>query len=219
MKGKLAALKFHRDEPEGFVKEDELGIAIAVLGQIARQKLHLLIAQDQAQVSGFAVVEHGEVRVLIIEAIKRRVLGLLFVNDSRRRGPDVVIAGREVNGIAIAIPEWAKNTPLMRRGRIVVALNSVADIDDEIGMQRVTGTRSVTRMQSLTRMRSSDLLPDALVDSGLRVTGAVAQDDEAEIVLGRIRSAESGDRQRHGKKVVSTPHAYKPHARDCSKRL
>ena len=41
MKRKLAALKFHRDQPEGLVEEDELGIAIAVLRQVPGQKLHL----------------------------------------------------------------------------------------------------------------------------------------------------------------------------------
>src|SRR5665213_905826 len=48
MKREVAALKFYRDQPEGLVEENKLGIAIAVLGQIAPEKLHLPIAQVSA---------------------------------------------------------------------------------------------------------------------------------------------------------------------------
>ena len=58
-------------------------------------------------------------RVLVIEAIKRRMLGLLFVNNSRRGRPDVVNAGREVQGVAIAVPEGAKRAPFRRCGGVV----------------------------------------------------------------------------------------------------
>src|SRR5277367_333317 len=97
-------------------------------------------------------------RVLVVEAIKRRTPGLLFVNGAGSGRPDVVIAGREVNLVAIAIPERAQRAPFSRRRRVVAALNSVPNVDDEVGMQRV------------------QILPDLLVDSWLSVAGAIAQD-------------------------------------------
>src|SRR5271154_5378499 len=104
-------------------------------------------------------------RVLVIEAIKRRTPGLLFVYGSRCQGPDIVIAGREVDGVAIAIPQRPQRAPLRRGCRVVTAFNGVPDVDDEV------------------RTQSIEFAPDALVDSRLSVAGAIPEDGEAKIVL------------------------------------
>src|SRR5260370_13788623 len=131
MKRKVAAAEHHWDQPEWFVEQDELRIAVFVLLEIALQKLHLLIAQ----VLGLAVIEHREVSVLEIKAIERGMPGLFLVNLARNGRPHIVISrGKELREF-IAIPNGPQRAPLGFGSSVVAALNRVAHADHETGVQ------------------------------------------------------------------------------------
>src|SRR5438045_3727999 len=132
MKRKLAAQKHHRNQPERFVKQNELRIAVFVLLEIVLQKLNLLVAQ----VLGLAVIEQGEVSVLEIKAIERGMPGLFLVNLARNGRPDIVISRRKELREFIAIPDWPQRAPFGFCGSVNAALNRVANVDDEIGVQK-----------------------------------------------------------------------------------
>src|SRR5262249_35841974 len=110
-----------------------------------------------------AVVQNGEVGLLVVEAVVWRMLCVFLKQAFGAFRPDVVIAGRQIEGKAL---ERRQNllplTPLGFRGFVVQALNGVTGAEYE---GRSFGGR---------------LPPDALINSGLGLTGPIAEDNEAE---------------------------------------
>ena len=128
---KIARAELEHGNPVGFVEEDEFGILIFVGFQVTGEELELL----RRQVSGSRIVQHREVRVLVVEAVLQGAAGSLLVELPRGVGKNVVIAGGEVERVVVVtLKEGAQLKPLGLGDRIVTALDRVAYIDDEVRM-------------------------------------------------------------------------------------
>jgi hypothetical protein len=104
---------------------------------------------------GAAVIEDGEVRLFVVEAVVGRMAGIFFKKGFRQVRPDIVIAGGEIERDAFDEDALDIAPFAVRRG-VVEALDGVADGDYEGGVF------------------GGGFLPDLFVDAGLGFAGAVA---------------------------------------------
>ena len=116
-------------------------------------------------------------RLFVVEAVVRRPARVLLEQPLRERRPDVVVAGCEIQReTGVRLADAFRLIPLALGGQLIAALNGVAGADDESGI----GGRG--------------LMPDLLVNAGLRLARAVAQNDEPK-VAGSGRDPAGGHRE------------------------
>ena len=136
------------------MREDHLDWLILMKLQISLEKIHL----GGRNLFGPAGVEDCEMDLIAIEAVVRRMAGVVSKELFGWTGPDVVISGGEEQG------EFLENTldlaPFRIGGRVIQALDGVSDAHDE------------------GRILGGGFLPDLFVNARLRFAGAVAQDYE-----------------------------------------
>ena len=171
-------------DPVLVVEDDELRILVLVGLQVLLEEVELLVIEAAIE----ARVENREVRILVVEAVLRLAARFLLVKGFREVRPDVMVAGREVERIvAVARPHRPQLHPLRLGHFVLLALNRIADVDDELGVHQV------------------DLAPDASVDLRLRSAGAVAHDGETEVVLRLIERLQPDQGERDQNDCVDNP--------------
>src|SRR5207248_10742836 len=105
--------------------------------------------------------------------------GLFLVNLARNGRPDIVISRRKELREFIAIPDWPQRAPFGFCGSVIAALNRVANVDDEIGLQK------------------SDVAPNGFVNLWLGIAGAISQNRKPKIVAGIARSSDTCQAQQN----------------------
>jgi hypothetical protein len=165
MQGKLRIDERYIDDPGGTVGNDEFDGCPCVSLEVGFEECHFGVGE----VVGAAVVKNGEVGLLVVEAVVGRVFGVSFVEARGEVGPDVVVAGCEVERDALR----RDGAPFRIGGGVVAALDGVAGGDNERGI----GFR--------------EFAPDLFVDSGLGFSRAVAEEDEGKRLGCGVRDAES----------------------------
>src|SRR5579864_9113528 len=166
MQREVRISQYRGNQPGGPVRDDELHRLRPVRLQVLFEKRQFI----GRKILRAAVVQNREMRLLVAEAVVRRVTGILPEQPLRLLRPDVVISRSEIEGITpIRRQNPLYGLPLPFSGCVAQALNGVPDRNHE---RRIIGRR---------------FPPSLLEDTSLRLARAVAKDHEPKCVRPRRR--------------------------------
>ena len=154
------------------MRNDEFDRLCGVRGKISFEKLQLA----GGEVIAAAVVENGKVSLPVIEAIVRRMAGILSEQLFRERRPDVVVSGGEIDGIpAERLQNPLRFLPLLLCTSVVRPLDCIAHTEHK---RWILG---------------GSFVQDLLVNAGDGFSRTVSENHESE----GIRSRRGNQRQNH----------------------